>query len=103
MTSNGILLMRESLMVDREEALAGWRLRSLSDPLAARSGAATRWRVVIPSEMRWTGSATHEFPPLRADAIFFAGDVIYEIGCNPLLSKDMVMESIAIRSRDSPE
>lgn len=39
MTSDGILLMRESLMLDRkEEMLAGWRLRSLSDPLAARTG-----------------------------------------------------------------
>ena len=47
MMSNGILLMRESLMVDRkEEMLAGWRLRSLSDSLAAMAagtGTATWW------------------------------------------------------------
>ena len=50
MTSDGILLTREPLMLDRkEEMLAGWRLRFAFGSLDARTGAATWWRVESPS------------------------------------------------------
>ena len=54
MTSDGILLTREPPMLDRkEEMLAGWRLRSLSDPWlpelglppGGESGFPVRWNV----------------------------------------------------------
>ena len=70
MTSDGILLTREPLMLDRkEEMLSGWRLRSRFGSLAARTGAATWWRVGFPSEMGWTGSIVHGYPPLRAEPL----------------------------------
>lgn len=70
MTSDGILLTREPLMLDRkEEMLAGWQaaieiwipwLPGLGLPPGGELGFPVRWD---------GGSTVHGYPPLRADAM----------------------------------